>query len=498
MPANVEAAIVKALAKVPADRFGSARAFAEALTRPAAAVSGLPSVAVLPFLNLSADPENEFFADGITEDVIAQLTKIRSLKVISRTSVMPFKKREQSLREIGARLEVATLLDGSVRRAGDRVRIVAQLIDASTDQHLWAETYDRQLTDIFAIQTDVALQIAAALRAELSSDERTRIRRKPTNDVQAYQLYLQGRHCYSRYTEESMQKGIEYFRQAIDADPDYALAYVGVALAYAELAAGQGGGALKPDEAYLKATEAVTKALALDEGLGEAHSVLALLKCVHDFDWIGAEAEFKLALELSPGSADIYDHYGWLCAALQRYDEAVRLVKRAQELDPLMHRSDVASTLLRAGRPEEALDAALRSIDFEPDYARGRSTLGWAYLKNGMVSEGLIELEQSVALSPHNSMYLAQLGQAYGLSGRLDDARKVRRQLEEESQRRYVSPYHMAYVYTGLGEPDRAMDYLERAFHERAGSVYGIRGSFLFTTLHSHPRFIALLRKMNL
>ncbi|MEO7987806.1 MAG: protein kinase, partial [Gemmatimonadales bacterium] len=498
VPANVEAAIVKALAKVPADRFGSARAFAESLTRPAPAVSGLPSVAVLPFLNLSADPENEFFADGITEDVIAQLTKIRSLKVISRTSVMPFKKREQSLREIGARLEVATLLDGSVRRAGDRVRIVAQLIDASTDQHLWAETYDRQLTDIFAIQTDVALQIAAALRAELSSDERTRIRRKPTNDVHAYQLYLQGRYCYSRYTEENMQKGIEYFRQAIDADPDYALAYVGVALAYAELAAGQGGGALKPDEAYLKAREAVTKALALDEGLGEAHSVLALLKCAHDFDWIGAETEFKLALELSPGSADIYDHYGWLCAALQRYDEAVKLVKRAQELDPLMHRSDVASTLLRAGRPEEALDAALRSIDFEPDYARSRSTLGWAYLQNGMVSEGLIELEQSVALSPHNTMYLAQLGQAYGMSGRLDDARRVRRQLEEESQRRYVSPYHMAYVYTGLGEPDRAMDYLERAFHERAGSVYGIRGSFLFTTLHSHPRFIALLRKMNL
>ena len=253
VPANVEAAIVKALAKVPADRFGSASAFAEALTRPGAAAAGLPSVAVLPFLNLSADPENEFFADGITEDVIAQLTKIRSLKVISRTSVMPFKKREQSLREIGARLEVATLLDGSVRRAGDRVRIVAQLIDASTDQHLWAETYDRRLTDIFAIQTDVALQIAAALRAELSSDERTRIRRKPTSDVQAYQLYLQGRYCYSRYTEESMQKGIEYFRQAIDADPDYALAYVGVALAYAELAAGQGGGALKPDEAYLKA-----------------------------------------------------------------------------------------------------------------------------------------------------------------------------------------------------------------------------------------------------
>ncbi len=207
-------------------------------------------MAVLPFLNLSADPENEFFADGITEDVIAQLSKIRSLKVISRTSVMQFKKREQSLRDIAAALEVATLLEGSVRRAGDRVRIVAQLIDAEADQHLWTETYDRRLTDIFAIQTDVALQIATALEAELSLEERTRIHRKPTQHVQAYQLYLQGRHCYTRYTEENIRKGIEYFQQAIAVDPDYALAHVGAALAYAELAAGQGGGPLRPDLAY--------------------------------------------------------------------------------------------------------------------------------------------------------------------------------------------------------------------------------------------------------
>ena len=498
VPAGVEEAIVRALAKVPADRFGSAEAFAEALIKPGAGGPRLPSVAVLPFLNLSADPENEFFADGITEDVIAQLSKIRSLKVISRTSVMPFKKREQSLREIGARLEVATLLEGSVRRAGDRVRIVAQLIDASTDQHLWAETYDRQLTDIFAIQMDVALQIASALKAELSPDERTRVRRKPTSDVQAYQLYLQGRHCYTRYTEEGIRKGIEYFRQAIAADPGYALAHVGMALAYGELAAGQGGGGARPDVAHHQAMEAVTKALALDSELGEAHSVLALLKMVHDFDWVGAEEEFKLALELSPGSADIYDHYGWLCGALERYEEAIALVKRAQELDPLMHRSDVATTLLRAGRREEALEAGLRSLEFEPDYARGRSTLGWAYLKNGMPDEGLAHLEEAVRLAPGHTLYLAQLGEAYGLVGKLDQAREVLRQLDELSRQRYVSPYHMAYVYTGLGEPDRAMDHLERAYEERAGSVYGIKGSYLFTTLHSHPRFIALLRKMNL
>lgn len=411
---------------------------------------------------------------------------------------MPFKKREQGLREIGATLEVATLLEGSVRRVGDRVRIVAQLIDAEAGQHLWAETYDRQLTDIFAIQTDVALQIAGALKAELTHDEKTRIQREPTSDLHAYQLYLQGRHCYSRYTEESFQKGIEYYRQAIAADPGYALAHVGVALAYAEFAAGQGGGVVREEVAFQQAMEAVTTALALDSGLGEAHSVLALLKCVHDFDWAGAEREFKLALELSPGAADIYDHYGWLCAALERYDEALALVRRAQELDPLVHRADVASTLLRAGRYDEALQAALRCIEFEPEYGRGRSTLGWAYIKNGRVDEGLAELERAVALVPGNALYLAQLGEAYGLAGKVTKAREVLRRLDELSRQRYVSPYHLAYVYTGLGEQDRAMDLLERAYAERAGSVYGVKGSFLFTTLRSHPRFKALLRKMNL
>src|SRR5438309_11876196 len=209
VPPGVDQALLRALAKAPADRFVSMAAFTDALAAPAApAAPRPPSVAVLPFRNLSADPENEYFADGITEDVIAHLSKVRALKVISRTSVMPFKQREQSLKEIAARLEAATLLDGSVRRAGDRVRIVAQLVDAETDRHLWAETYDRQLTDIFGIQTDVALHIASALKAELSPDEKTRLHKEPTSDLQAYQLYLQGRHGYTRYTEEGTRKGL--------------------------------------------------------------------------------------------------------------------------------------------------------------------------------------------------------------------------------------------------------------------------------------------------
>ena len=498
VPGGVEQALLKALATVPADRFASAAAFAEALAQPGAVRPGPKSIAVLPFTNLSPDPENAYFADGITEDIIAQLSKIRALKVISSTSVMPLKKREQSLREIGARLEVAAVLEGSIRRDGDRVRIVAQLIDAETDHHIWAETYDRHLTDIFVIQTDVALRIAAALETELSPDERTRLRREPTRDLQAYKLYLQGRNCSFRYTQEGIRKGIEYFQHAIVKDPGYSLAYVGLALAYAELGLGHGAGALKPREAYQHARKAVAKALELDEGLGEAHGMLAFLRVACDFDWTGAEREFKRAFELNPGNADIYALYGHMLSALERYDEAVDALTRAQQLDPLAHRSDLAATLLRVGRYDEAVRAAALVIDLDPHYSMGHGTLGWAYLKKGMYAKGLAELERAIALAPGNTLFLAQLGQAYALVGQVEQARDVLKQLQGLSQRRYVSPYHMAYVYTGLGEPDRAMDSLERAYEERAGGVYGIKGSFLFTTLRSHPRFAALLRKMNL
>jgi serine/threonine-protein kinase len=498
VPEEIERALRKALARNPADRFSSAGAFADALARPAQREAALPSVAVLPFLNMSPDPENEFFADGVTEDVIAQLSKIRGLKVISRTSVMRYKKREQSLREVADTLGVETLLDGSVRRAGGQVRIVAQLIDAGSDQPLWSETYDRKLTDIFAIQSDVALEIASALEAELSPAERKRIHREPTVSLPAYQAYLQGRFWYSRYTLEGIQKGIEYYKQAIAADPNYALAYVGLAMAYAELAIGQGLQELKPEDAYRRAREAVTTALKLDSELGEAHSVLALLMFTHDFDWVGAEAEFKRALELNPGAADIYDHYGWLCGSLERWDEALALVKRAEELDPLMHRSDVASTLLRAGRYEEALRSAKQAMAFDPQHGRSNSTLGWALVKMGQFEEGVKSIERAVSLNPGNSMYLAQLGEAYAVAGETSRARDVVHELEAMATQRYVSPYHLAYVYTGLGDFDRAIDLLETAYAEHAGSVYGIRGSFLFTPLRSHPRFRALLAKMNL
>jgi serine/threonine-protein kinase len=498
VPEGVEQAIRKALAGVPADRYASVSEFAAALASPEAFRAPARSVAVLPFLSMSGDPENEYFADGITEDVIAQLSKIRSLKVISRTSVMMFKKREQSLREIGAMLSAATLLEGSVRRAGDRVRIVAQLIDAETDRHLWAETYDRQLTDIFAIQSDVALQIAAALRAELSPDEERRIHREPTRDLQAYQLYLQGRHWFVSHTADGLRNSIDYFQRATQRDPGYALAYADLAQAYTELALASGGGILQPDQAFSLAREAVSKALALDGALGEAHCMLGFLMFVRDFNWTGAEAEFRRALELNPGSADAYDLFGRMLAAQGRHDEAIPLVARGQELDPLSHRTDLPSALLRAGRYEEALAAIRHAVELDPEYGRARATLGWVYLKLGRIEEGLAELEQGAALTNSDAMFLAQLGEAYGLYGRPDKAREVLRRLEEWAHREYVTPYYFAYVHTGLGEYDKAIDRLEQALAERSGGLYGIKASFLFEPLRGHPRFTALLKQLNL
>lgn len=498
VPVSVERALGKALSVVPADRFATVVAFAEALTELASGPPKSRSVAVLPFRNLSADPENEYFADGITEDVIGQLSKIRDLKVISRTSVMPYKNRGQGAREIAATLEVATLLDGSVRRAGDRVRIVAHLIDAETDRQLWTDTYDRQLSDIFAIQTDVALHIAGALEANLSPGEKTRLLRKPTSNLEAYQLYLEGMHCFNLLTEAGIRRAVEFFEQAIEKDPEYALAYTMMAFAYTELGTGVGGSGVEPTEAYRRAREAVSRALELDSALAEAHSASGQIRFACDFDYGGAEKDLKRALELNPGSALTLDIYGRLLSGLERYDEALEVQKRAHSLDPLKHRLDVVTTLLRAGRVEEALKPATRVVELEPHLAHARATLGWVYLKLGRSDEGLAELEKANALAPGNTMVRAQLGQALALTGDIPAARSILQELEELASRRYISPYHLAYVYTGLGEHDRAMDCLERAYEERAGGLHAIRGSFLFSPLRSHPRFASLMRKINL
>ena len=508
VPPALQAVVAKCLAREPRERYrtgGELRAALEAAhAAPGVSPIDTPtkrSVAVLPFVNLSADPENEFFADGITEDVIAQLSKMRAIKVISRTSSMQFKKREQAPREIAAKLGVATLVEGSVRKAGNRVRIVAELVDAATGEQIWAETYDRELTDIFAIQSHVALSVAEALKAKLSPTERVRIELPvaPVN-IEAYQLYLQGRQCLQRYTEAELQRALAFLNRAIVLEPAYSAAYAALAWVHIIRAMGHGAGAARPRDSYALAREAVARALELDPLNGEAHASLAAVKFMADFDWAGAEESFRRALELKPGDSFLFDACGLMFSAQERFDEALAMQRHARELDPLsaVATSDLTTTLIRAGRYDEAVAEARRLTEMDPAFALAHSTLGWAFVKKGECAEGLRELEQAASLSPGNTLFLAQLGEAYGLTGDMPRARDVLARLHAMAETRFVTPYHFAYIYTGLGELEKAIDLLEVAVEERAGGAYGIKGSFLFTPLRGHPRFTALLRKMNL
>ena len=511
VPPALQAVIAKCLAREPRERYRTAGELRAALEAVHAAPGAQPvsspvtdakrSVAVLPFVNLSADAENEFFADGITEDVIAQLSKVRALKVISRTSAMHFKKRELEPRDIATKLGVATLVEGSVRRAGDRVRIVAELVDALTGEQLWAETYDRQLTDIFEIQSHVALSIAEALKAELSPTERVRIEAPAaTVNIEAYQLYLQGRQCLQRYTEAEMQRALEFLNRAIALEPRYSAPHAQLAWFHIIQALGHGAGSARPRDSYARAREEAARALELDPLNGEAHGTLGSLKFMADYDWVGAEESFRRALALIPGDFFILDACGLMLSAQERFDEALSMQRRARELDPLaaVATSDLTTTLIRAGRYDDAIGEARRLNEMHPAFPLAHSTLGWALVKKGESAEGLAELERAALLSPGNTLFLAQLGEAYGLTGDTSNARDVLARLHGMAEMRFVTPYHFAYVYTGLGEHEKAIDLLELAVEERAGGAYGIKGSFLFTPLRMHPRFLKLLQKLNL
>lgn len=497
VPAEIAHVISRCLEKDPERRVQTAKDVRNELDRARHALESgairarqeVPSVAILPFVNRGHDEDDEYFADGITEDVIAQLCKVRTLMVIGRTSVMSLKHSGEGPQAIAARLNVGHLLEGSVRRIGNRVRIAAQLIDAGSGRHLWAETYDRQLTDIFAIQSDVALHIAAALRAELSPTTRERMQREPTLDMQAYECYLRGRHCFVRFTAQEIRRSIEHFDAAIARDPEFTLAYVGLALAFTELA---GIGELGDQVARPRALAAASSAITFGPDVGEAHSARAFVKLAFEFDWTSAENGYKRALELNPNSADTHDLYGRLCTALERYDEAIALLQRAHELDPLTHRVELATTFLRAGRFEEAERVATNAARLDPHDARIFATLGWARFKQGRVDEGLADLERAVSLAG-GDIWLAQLGEAYGLSGRTEKAQEVLRRLEDPGRATPASPYHLAYIHTGLGNVERAIDYLERAIAEGGGTMFSVKGSFLFAPLREHPRFTALL-----
>ena len=520
VPETLDDVVARTLAKEPANRFASGGDLARALDqavpagRPAvtssvrsseAAEAGWTSssiaansrrfVAVLPFENMSADPENEYFSDGVHEEIIAQLSKIRGLKVISRSSVMRYKKSQQPAREIGNALGVSHLLAGSVRRAGHRVRISAQLTDSDTDETVWAETYDRQMDDIFAIQSEVAEQIAARMETRVTTGERSRLNRKPTDDVEAYNLYLLGRHHYNKVTPADFTKAVDYYRAAIARDPKFGRAYA--ALADAQFYAGAGYWGVRPHDTYPEAYAAAKRALELDPSLAEAYGSVGMFRGWYDYDWNGCEAALSRAVELNPSGAMLHVLFAMQLAAEGRFDEALAMRDMACRLDPaaMVVRGNASWILYLTRRMDQALadGRSLRHLD--PSSAYGAFSHGLICAQAGQPDEAIAAFRDGVILSGRGSLYLVMLAYALAVGRQPDEARATLAEVEGRTAE-FIWPMGLAFAYAHLGETDTALDHLERAYEERVGWMNLIGREPALDILRGHPRFEAIARRI--
>jgi len=453
------------------------------------------TIAVLPFANLSRDPDNAYFAAGIQDEIITRLSKIGDLKVISCTSTQRFKNAPDDIPAIAAQLHVANVLEGSIQRTADAVRVNVQLIKAATNDHLWADTFDRHLTDIFAVESEIAKTIAETLRAKLSGSEQNAIAARPTENTDAYQLYLRGRFFWNKRTGQNLNKAAEYFNQAIAADPNYALAYVGLADSYVLMPL---YGAGTPQDSNPTAKAAAEKALQIDDRLAEAHASLAEIFCF-DLDLLRAVPEFERAIELNPNYPTAHQWYGSSAlTSLGRFDQAIAEVERAIALDPLslVINSDLGNSYYRARRYDEAIKQLRKTIDLDPDFYYAHWNLGSALKAKGDVAGAIEQYEKARALNEDPSM-LGLLGNAYAGAGRKDEAIKIRDELEAISKQRYVSAYSFALVYLGLGDKDEAIRRLQKSYEDRAGeSLRFIRVDPLLDPLRGDPRFEALAEKV--
>ena len=454
------------------------------------------SVAVLPFKNLSDSKEDEYFSDGITDDIIAQLSKINDLKVISRTSVMQYKGMNRNVRDIGKELGVATVLEGSVRRAGNQIRIVAQLIDANNEGHLWADTYDKELTQVFAIQSDVAQQIAAALRAKLSPSEKGRIEKKQTENTEAYQLYLKGRFYWNKRRLDYVKTATECFKQAIEKDPVYAQAYAGLASAYV-LIPSYG---VPPGEWYTNAHNTAMKALEIDSTLAEAHTVLAEVAQDHYFDWGDAKKHFRRAIELDPGYPTAHQWYSNTLSYLGRFDEALSEAKRALELDPLslVINMNVGDIYYVMRQYDKATEQYKNTLALDGTFPWAHSGLANVYVLQGRFDEAITECEMTRSFGGDISYTLVGFGWTYAKAGRKADARRVLDELLRLAKEGNNVSYGIAYLYYELGEKDKAFDWFEKSYQDREIWLASIVNDPLCDDLRADPRSIALLKKMGL
>jgi len=464
-----------------------------ASTRSAGSEVREKSIAVLPFENLSGSPENAYFTDGIQEEILTRLAKIADLKVISRTSTARYKSSSDNLRQIAKQLGVANILEGTVQKAADRVRVNVQLIKAETDAHLWAETYDRKLTDIFSVESDIAKAIADTLQAKLTGSEKHAIAAQPTENTEAHEFYLKGRYFWNKRTGPDLRRAIDYFKQAIDKDPKYGLAYAGLADSYTLLSA---YGAGSPQESFPLAKTAAQKALELDDTLAEAHTSLGQILLSYDLDLAGSSKEFERAIALNPNYATAHHWYGvGPPLAVGEFDRAIAELRRAQQLDPLslIINADLGVAFTTARRYDEAITQLRKTLEMDPRFYYAHWNLGVALELKGELREALAEYKKAAELDD-DPIVLGLIAHADAKLGERDQALKLLAELQQVAAHRYVPFSTFAGIYMALGEKDKTIDYLERAYRDRALS--NIKVDPMLDPLRGDPRFEALVAKI--
>jgi TolB-like protein/DNA-binding winged helix-turn-helix (wHTH) protein/Tfp pilus assembly protein PilF len=461
------------------------------------APTGIRSLAVLPLDNLSGEASQNYFADGMTDELITDLAQISALRVISRTSVMVYKGARKPLPQIARELNVDAVVEGTVLRSGDRVRITAQLIEASTDKHLWSQSYEGDLRDTLTLQKKVASAIADQIRINLTPREEAALKSVKVVNPEAYESYLKGRYFWNKRSADGLKAALAYFKQAIEEDPKYAQAYSGLADTYALLGDWQYA-VMTPKEAFPQAKAAAIKALELDSTLGEAHNSLAFVLDGFDWDFDSAGKEFQRAIELNPGYASAHHWYAWHLSLLGRYDEAIAEMRKAENLDPLslIINADLAELLVLAHSDDESVRQSRKTIEMDPNFALAHNQLAQAYLQKQMYAEAVAELKTAVQLSGGSPAFIANLARGYVASGKRNEAVKLLGDLKKRSNPGYSNASEIAVIYASLGDTDQAMNWLEKGYDERFNPGVLLRPGF--DPLRSDPRFQNLVRRIGL
>ena len=452
-------------------------------------------VAILPLVNIGPDPNDEYFADGLTEELISSLSRIRGLRVIARTSVMRFKGKDASVAQIGRELGVANLLEGSVRKQGNKVRISVQLVDSLSEEPKWSDEYDRELQDIFAIQRDISQKVASALKVYVLKGEPQPGRKGDTDSLEAYEQYLRGRQLWNRRTSADLARSVECFEKALTVDPDYARAYSGLADSYAALALLE---FVPPSTAFPKARDAVERALSIDPGLAEPHTSLGVVRFQYDWDWEGAEAEFRRAVELNENYAPTHQFFADYLKAMGRFDEAVREMEWAREIDPLSLAisAGLGHVLYLSRRYDEAIERYAKTVELDPDFMQTHLWFGRPYLEKGMFAEAISELQTAVRLSGESTLALGMLGHGLASAGRTAEANEILEKLTLRAKDTYVPSYWVAAVYNGMRNRGQLLKWLRAAFEERSSWLVWINVEPRFDWVRDDPGFAALLKGM--